>query len=491
MIDVAAVAMSLALNSVEADRVEAAASRPVESIIEAMGNELAGKFRDAWDDPSDVMYFRTGKRMGKSEFGARKLLRGALLHPRSTNPYITPTSRQARLLFWPILKRVIERHVPDAKVLDHEMSVKIPDFGTIIAGGCECESDIGRWFGIPFAEAMIDECGTFPPYLKALVEEGIEPSTMDFGGKILLAGNPGNAPHGYWYDCTGPQRTSTVPLYTGDARENPFIPDAAEFFRKKLAQHGWTESNPTFRRMYLGEWANDPSALCFPYDDSRNSIERLPDRSLNGGVLAPDLWRWVIAADVAGVGITSIVVVCSHPHDPRMFVWSSESHSGWLPDDLVDRVVAIREDRSHGYDMSHGPFVVDVGGLGSVHALHLSRNARMLFEAAEKHEKKSAIRTTHDELLSGRIQVLSWHLTAGLRGQWGVLEWDADHALWRDGPPDHEADAALYGIRRLRHYTQVGSTPPTPMTPERMAERIKERRLREVRGARGRRWRER
>lgn len=491
MIDVAQIALSLALNSVEADRIEAAASRPVDAIIDAMRGELIPKLQEAWDDPSDTQYLKTGKRMGKSEYIGRRLVAGALLHPRSTNPYITPTSKQARLLFWPILKRIVERHVPDAKVLDHEMSVKIPDHGTIIAGGCECESDIGRWFGIPFAVAALDECGTFPPYLKSLVEEGIEPSTMDFNGKMILSGNPGNAPHGYWYDCTGPSRRSLVPLYEGDARDNPHIPDPHGFFEKKKLQHGWTDTHPTFRRMYLGEWANDPTALCFPFDEARNTIDHLPERSLNGGLLHQSGWRFVIAADVAGVGVTSIVVVCSHPLDPRMFVWSSESHVGWLPEQLVERVVAIREDNSHGYDMSVGPFVVDVGGLGSVHAVHLSRNARMLFEAAEKHEKRSAIRSTHDELLAGRIQLLAWNKTAGLRGQYGVLEWDDNHEHWKDGPPDHEADAALYGFRRLRHYTQVGASPPKTITPDMMAARIKERRLREIRGAKRSRWNER
>ena len=449
-----ALATQLLVEEARVERIETVEHTPVESIVANLRAELTPHFQAPWDASAPKEAHLTGKRMGKSEYFARRLVRAALEYPRSTNPYIAPTAKQARLIMWPILKRVIARHVPDAKVLDHEMTVRLPEGGLIVVGGCENRGDIGRWFGIPFGVACPDECGTFPPYLRELVSDGLEPSTMDFGGSILMGGNPGVAPVGYWHEITGPGRLSTIPLYTGDARDNPHV-EAAEFFAKKLEENGWTEDHPTFQRMYLGKWAWDPTALCFPYDEDRNGLVALPETSLAGGLLERDRWRWVIAADVAGVGITAIVVMCCHPGDPRSFVWSSESHKAWLPERLVERVREIKADDSHGYDLSRAAFVVDTGGLGSVHALHLSRKAGdLFFEPASKTDKKSSIRDNHDELLAGRLQIMKFQ-AGGLIDQFRVLEWDDAHEQWRDGPPDHEADAALYGKRRLNQYART------------------------------------
>lgn len=485
MIDVLALALQLTVSEVEAEHIEASPHRPTATVIEDMRSELTPHFQAAFDDLSDRQYHRTGKRLGKSEYAGRKLFRGAALNPRSTNPFILPTAKQARRVAWPILKRIAARHFPDAKVLDHEMTITLAEGGTVIAGGCECRGDIGRWFGFPFGEAVVDECGTFPPYLRELIEDGLEPSMMDFGGRLMLSGNPGVAPIGYWYDCTGPARMSRVPLYTGDARDNPHV-KAAEFFAKKLEENGWTEEHPTFQRMYLGNWCADPSALCFPYLQHRNAIDALPERSLAGGQLARSAWRFVIAADVAGLGITAIVVLAAHPGDPRTFGWSSESHPAWLPEQLVTRVHAIKADTSHGYDMSRAAFVVDTGGLGSVHNVHLTRKASSLYhEHADKADKKSSIRDVHDEMLAGRMQWLDWSLNDGVRGEMAVLEWDEKHEQWIDGPPDHEMDATLYAKRRIRQYASVPAAKQDE-SPEAIAAReaakMKAARERKVRG---------
>ncbi len=448
-----ALAASLLVEEAQASRIETVAHTPVDTICDAMRSELTPHFQTAWDDPTDIQVHRTGKRMGKSEYGGRRLFRGAALNHRSVNPYICPTAKSARLRMWPIIKRIARAHFPDAKLREDLMTVTLPEGGVVVVGGCENRNDIGNWYGIPFAEAFVDECGTFPPYLRELVSDGLEPSLMDFGGRLVLAGNPGVAPIGYWHELTGPSRKVTFPLFVGDARDNPHV-DAAAYFKKKLAQNGWTEAHPTFVRMYLGEWCADPSALCFPFDESRNGISKLPETSLAGGPLDKDRWRWVIAADVAGVGITAIVIMCAHPGDPRSFVWSSESYKAWLPEQLVDRVRQIKADRSHGYDMSRAAFVVDVGGLGSVHAVHLTRKAGdLFFEPAQKTDKKSSIRDVHDELLADRLQVVTSQ-ARGLVDQFAVLEWDAAHEQWQDGPPDHEADACLYAKRRLRQYAR-------------------------------------
>lgn len=480
-------ALAIALAGVADSRVEVVGT-PVEQVVDAMRSELTPHFQRAWDDPSKRQAHLTGKRMGKSEYIGRRLFRGAALNPRSVNPYITPTAKSARLRMWPIVKRIQERHFPDAKVHESLMTVTLPQGGVVVVGGCENRSDIGNWFGIPFAEAGVDECGTFPPYLNDLVEEGLKPSMMDFDGNLVLAGNPGVAPIGYWYDLTGPSRTATIPLYLGDARDNPHV-KAAPFFAATLEENGWSEEHPTFQRMYLGKWAWDPSALCFPFLQSRNGIAELPEISLAGGLLARDRWRFVISADVAGLGVTAIVIIAAHPGDPRTFIWSSENHTAWLPEQLVERVRAIKADTSHGYDMSRAAFVVDVGGLGSVHNLHLTRKAGDLYhEHADKAEKSSWIREVHDEMLAGRMVWLDGERNRPAFDEMAVLEWDAKHEKWVEGPPDHVMDATGYGKRRAAQYVRDAAKAETRSHGQVLADAYREQRKRAIRPSNRERW---
>jgi len=488
----AALALALQSSAVEASRIEAPEHTPVERVIEAMRAELTPHFQEAWDDPRKRQAHLTGKRMGKSEYGGRRLFRGAALNPKSVNPYIGPTAKAARLRMWPLIKRIAEAHFPTAKVNESMMTVTLDTGGVVVVGGCDHINKIGDWYGMPFAEALVDECGTFGPYLPDLIEDGLKPSMMDFDGFLTLAGNPGLVPLGYWYGLTGPSRTATIPLYIGDARDNPHV-KAAAFFASTLEENGWTEDHPTFLRMYLGKWAWDPSAFCFPYKAERNSIPWLPERSLAGGILNRWQWRFVIASDVAGLGITSIVVIAVHPGDPRDFSWSSEVHSAWLPEQLVTRVETIKADTSHKFDMSKAVLIVDTGGLGSVHNVHLTRKAGHLFhESADKADKKSWVRTLHDDTLSGRHQWVEGQNQPAI-DEMAVLEWDEKHQLWEEGPSDHVMDATGYGKRRAHHYTRDAVGEEKAETPEqrntRLASELKAKRMREMQKQQRSAWR--
>ena len=120
-------------------------------------------------------------------------------------------------------------------------------------------ADVGRWYGMGFEIAVVDERGNFPDaVLVELDDEAIEPSLMDYGGVFAGSGNPGRVLRGRWFEQTRDDRIDPTPMYTGDARDNPFLRTPAEaYFEKIKAQHGWTDASPTFRRQYLGEWVED------------------------------------------------------------------------------------------------------------------------------------------------------------------------------------------------------------------------------------------
>lgn len=455
-----------------------------EPIAKAMEEELDPLLRQAFNDPAPVQYLLTGRRRGKTEYLGRRLTRGALSTPRSINPYILPTAKQARLVCWPIIKRIVLRHVPDAKIGDHEMTVVIPERGTIVAGGCECLADVGKWFGMPFAEADVDECGNYPGYLKNLRDDSLKPGTMDFAGQMAFAGNPGLVMEGPWFEWTGPGRLAKAPLYKGDARDNPHLRvDVQAFFQEVLDENGWTWETPTFRRMYLGEWCEDAGALVYPFDYAKNNADILPEYNDNGYPLEEQLWRFVIAVDPAGVGTTGIAVLAAHPDLRTIYVILSESHTGMLVAQLADRVRVLQST----YRQSQ--VVMDVGGLGSTHGQEFTKIFAIGVEAALKSEKPSAIRMFRDALIIGRIKVLSGERNDAVRTEWAVLGWDDKRLQHNPDQPDHCADACLYGYRYLRHYVQSEpANSPEYGSPEWWAEeeqRIREQRIRKYGMSRG------
>jgi hypothetical protein len=262
---------------------------------------------------------------------------------------------------------------------------------------------------------------------------------------------------------------------------------AAPFFEATLLENGWDEEHPTFQRMYLGNWSWDPSAMCFPFLQSRNGIAALPERSLAGGPLPKHQWRFVIGADVAGLGVTAIAILAAHPGDPRTFVWSTENHNAWLPEQLVERVRAIKADQTHGYDMRQAVLIVDTGGLGSVHNLHLTRKAGDLYhEEADKLDKKSWIREIHDEMLAGRMVWLDGERNRAAFDEMAVLEWDELHEKWIKGPPDHATDATGYAKRRIAQYVNAATKADNADAEtllERESERLKARHMGRMRPA--------
>lgn len=457
-----------AAHYLEAERV-GQLEEPANDVIADMRAELDPYLQQAWDDPSDVQALLTGRRRGKTEYLARRLLRGAMLVANSINPYILPTAKQARMVCWPILHRVTLRHVPDAQIREHEMTIRIPGRGTIIAGGCDHRGEIGKWYGMPFAEADVDECGIFPEYLADLIDESLEPGTMDYGGKMAFAGNPGPILSGYWFDMTGPQRTSTVPLYQGDARDNPHLQtDVDAFFAKVLKRNGWTWETPTFQRMYLGHWCEDVGALVFPFVLERNSVDALPKATTTGVRVDHDRWRYVIGVDVGVVDATAISIVGSHPMLLDEYVVHTEAHTGWISGQLAERLREIRAMDVEGErPYTHAPIVLDTGGMGKLHAEELTRRYALGLEPAEKREKESNVRETRDRLISGRIKLLNGPPLDPLRDEWSVLGWDDDKRLPNPNQPDHVSDATLYALRRLRHYTRAEPKPkPKHGTPE-------------------------
>lgn len=427
---------------------------------------------EAWDDTANLRCLLTSRRAGKSTLIALWLLEGADAQPNGVCVYIAPTQKHARRILWRILVQTARAAWGDrARVYESTMTVITPKGGTVRLGGCDDKAAVAPHVGEPFVRAAVDECGKFPSeLLQELVEEALEPATVDYQGQIILAGTPGLLRSGYWHDLTGPARSMTYPVHSWTLFDNPHIPHARSFVDDLMQRRGWTAETPSYQREYLGQWCEDKGAQVFPLG-THNVIDKLPERSRLGGVLPESMWRYAIGVDIGWTDSTAIAVVASHPLDQREFIVGVSKHDNMLVTQLRDHLRMLkRQYRS-------APIVLDAGGMGRYHAGELTKQWQMTIEPAEKLEKASHVRDVRDRLLVGRLVLLEGPCCDPLREEWAVLGWDEK----REKPDgvDHASDAVLYAVRRLWHYSALDKAGAPAQDPEAVLEREAERMKRE------------
>lgn len=433
-----------------------------------------------WDCAERFYAVLFGRRTGKTFLAAAKLITGSKKRP-GLYVYLALTQRSARLIVWPIIRALAEREGLGQYLHEQTLTIgPLPNGSQVICTGTDDMRTIETWRGTKLTGVVVDECGSqADSLLRYLIDDILRPALLDVQGWLMLCGTPGLVMAGYWFELTGPERISKVPVFRGTVYDNPTIPHAARELEAMCEEKGWTRETPTFRREWLAEWCEDTGSLVFPLGP-QNHIDALPIRSRSGVPLNPNEWRYVIGVDVGVVDATAIAVVAAHPDDPREFVVRTEKWDRWITDQLAGRLRELKA------IYPNAPIVLDTGGMGKLHAEELSRRFAIPVRAAEKREKESAVRVTRDLLLAGRVLVLTGPSNDPLRDEWAALDWDKTGRLPNPNAAhgDHASDATGYALRALRHYKRGES--PTPLTEREVAqERVKDmkrRRLSQVRG---------
>lgn len=410
------------------------------------------------------------RRTGKTYLLPRVLLRDAE-EPGTWSVYLTKTRLNAKQLLWRWLKKAARDLGIPYTTNESDLVLERPGGGNILLGGANDLSAIERWRQYGWKRVVLDEMGVLdedPNLLETLIDDVIEPATTDHGGLAVFAGTPGYLLGKRWHHLSGPN--SPIRVINADARSNTAVPGLWARILALKAKHGWSDDHPTWVREYLGQWVLDESSLVYPFDPERNSCSGLPTHTVTGVRLEQSGWRYCLGVDVGYVDATAFVLGCCHELDPRAFIVQSESHTGWLPDRTAEH---IRSEYLARYPWLR--VVVDAGGMGKVHAETLRhRYPEIPAVAAEKTEKPDAIRDLRGRVLSGQVQVLDGAQNDALRACWGRLGWDKARLHHHPDQDDHEADAALYMDRALRHWLMTAPDLPQPLTPAQEAARLRE-----------------
>lgn len=133
-----------------------------------------------------------GRRFGKSTLEATRLFRKAYTKPGSNCWYVAPTYRQAKTIFWEMLKRTVPRMYV-LKTNESELSVTLKNFSTISLKGADKPD---RLRGPALDHVSFDEFATMK--LEAYTE-AIRAALSDRRGSVSFVGSPAGYNHLYEY----------------------------------------------------------------------------------------------------------------------------------------------------------------------------------------------------------------------------------------------------------------------------------------------------
>lgn len=413
-----------------------------------------------------------GRRTGKSHALTAWLCDGWQLYPNEVSVFIAQTQGHAYRILWKTLVRFNEKYKLGLRLDESKLTATFPNGHAIWLTGCSTLREVEKIRGGRYRRVAIDEAGTFDSdLLEYLIDDVLDPALMDLDGELALSGTPGPIPKGYFYErCTGIGEKGPVPawpMFEATCLDNPHV-KGREYIRQKLAEKGWTEDNPTFKREYLGQWVIDFDAIIYPFVGNRNAFydADLPrDRGRH---------RTIISVDIGWHHDTSIITSTSHRNHPD--VWF---RSAWKAPHLLPGRIAMEVERRRQPLLLAGDsveLVIDSGGSGAkTIAEELKATYGLPFRPAEKQGKILGIERLRGGLLDGTVHADPLEC-APLIAEWSALPYNDARDDHHEQYPDHCADGALYGYRQHHLAYRPEEDPPKPGSPEWHAkERAKER----------------
>lgn len=455
-------------------------------------------------DPAKRKAALCTRRAGKSNALAGILLEAALNEPYGVCIYIGLTRRQAKKIMWKELRRLNEKYSLGLKFSHTDLTATLRNGAEIRVCGATDSRDIDRIRGEPFLIAAIDEAGAFPEdLLEELINEVLEPATLDYDGQILLTGTPTAACSGLFYRATtgGEDKNGkATPFYfsrppkgwksgkpirgiaSEDQRvgwsvhrwtlhENPYIPKAGSRFKTSAEwltwlrkERGYTEQDAFYLREYCGIWIRDTTMLVYPEINESSAIAR--DRKgtpLEGLPTGNYDWTYGISIDLGYDDPCAIAVFAWCPQLPEIYCAELTAKSGMVIAEIAAEVKAIRR-RVRRLAFC----VIDQGGgTGKMVSEEFRRIYQIDCEGAKKNEKETYLRFANSDFRTGRLKIIG-PKCPGLFGQLKALQWDPKKPGTEDERfANDKADAFLYGHRKahgLHHHDK--SIEPEEVRPE-------------------------
>lgn len=393
-------------------------------------------------DPARFKLALTTRRAGKTVSCAAALIATTLEEPFLVCLYITLSRTNAKKIVWRELKKIDRQFSLGFNFNESELSATALNGSTIYCSGASDRTEIEKFRGLAVKMAFIDECQSFPDYIRELIDDVIAPALMDHSGTLCLIGTPGPIPTGFFYEAS---QGSYWSKHVWSFWDNPYIKNAQAVFEEELKRKGVDASNPSIQREWYGKWVLDTDSLVYHYDAKVNHYETLPQGKLN----------YILGVDLGFNDADALAVLA----------WSDVSPNTYLVEEKVARKQGITElvhqieQLRNKYDITK--IIVDQGGLGKKIAEELSKRYKIGVQAAEKVRKTEFIELMNDCMRNGSLLAKK---NSRFADDCMKVEWDVDKST-----PDKKiiskrfhsdiCEAVLYAWRESYSYTH--QTVPT------------------------------
>lgn len=403
-------------------------------------DDLFPEQRSAADDPSDFAATYCSRRAGKTHTIAARQIRTCESRSYARCPYIGITRRSAERIYLPKLEWFKEKYGLDMEINYSKLEFTFPKTKSqIFIVGADKKHEIEKLRGEAYDDAAVDEAQSFGAHLKQLIDDVLEPATIDRRGKISLWGTPNAACVGFFHDATNKVNdVEGYSVHNWTLINNPWINDPASWLANLRLKKGWTEDHPTYMREYLGLWVRSMDSLVYRFREERNCIDSIDHKGFNH-VLGVDLGT----KDAFAIGVLG----CTE-NSPDGYALDCFKQSDLTISDMARKILELRD--------IYEPvaIVADTGGLGKAIVDEMNERFGLNIQPAEKKSKKDYIELMNADFESGRFKVVRSTCKEYI-DEVKVLQWDEDRKKEDERYENDVADAFLYGFRELKHWTHT------------------------------------
>jgi hypothetical protein len=352
---------------------------------------------------------------------------------------------------WHKLKEIDRQFGLGLKFSEADLIVTLPNDSRIVLFAADIENLSDRLRGDAYICVVIDEAQSYGTHLQYLIDDVLEPATLDHNGSIALIGTPGPIPAGVFYDAT--TKATAYSTHRWSLLDNTYLPHAHDWLTRLRSERGWTEENPTWRREYLGEWCQDDSALVY------RGFKR--SRNLYRGALSATAWNYIVGLDLGWHDQTAFSVVAYSKYSPNAHVVRAFGRSEMRISRVAEVLLALQN------EFAPIAIVADTGGLGKAICEELKARYSLPIVPAEKTEKLATIEAINSDYIDGRI--LLHESCTDLITQYETLTWDEKRLHENPSLRNDLCDSTLYPLRYSRHYWHRPKDPD--LTPEQLAQK--------------------
>ncbi len=383
------------------------------------------------------------RRAGKTISCASDLIDTCLKNPGVNCLYITLSRKSAKNIIWNALLEILRIYNIEHTLNNTDLTIRFGNRSTLYVSGANNESEIEKFRGIALFKVYIDECQSFRSYLNNLIEDVIVPALTDYDGTLVLIGTPGPVPAGPFYEASHSSKWSN---YKWTMRDNPWIEIKSkksmdDILKNIRERKGVDESDPSYRREYLGEWIHDENSLVFRYDRNKNNYDL--DLSHENNL------DYVLGIDI-GFNDADAITVLAYSHDTgNCYLVHEDIESGQDISTLAEKIKR--------YEEQYKPvrMVMDAGALGK----KIQEEIRVRFGinviAADKHRKFEYIELFNSDMRKGKFFA---HKDSRFAEDCMLVQWDKstyDKLKISDTFHSDVTDACLYAWRECKNYFKL------------------------------------